>query len=147
MSEVRPWIGSYISLGQFTTLRELEIIDCSYNHGDPLFYFSLGQTKQLAPEEVEKTIWSSIDRAFAAPTTRDDDVAAYAATQIIAELFKGQGYDGIAYRSNFGEDGHNIALFDIDAAELINCQLHKVETIEMKFSVQDNMYFTTATAE
>ena len=144
MSEVRPWIGSLISVGQFETIRTLEIIDCSHNHGDPLFHFFLGREEPLAPGDIEKTVWSHIDRAFAAPRSRDDDVAAYAGTQIIAELFKSKGYDGVAYRSSFGEDGYNIALFDIGAAHLINCQLHKVDAVDMKFSIQDNMYFMKA---
>ena len=147
MSEVRPWIGSYVSLGQFEVIRQFEIIDCSHNHGDPPFHFSLGQPKRLTPEEVEKTVWSNIDRAFAQPISRHDEVAAYAGTQIIAELFKSAGYDGIAYRSNFGRDGHNVALFDIDAARLLNCQLHRVEAVDMKFSVQDNMYFMKDTID
>ena len=93
------------------------------------------------PEEIENAVWSYIDRAFAEPMTRSDDTADYAATQIIAELFKRAGVDGIAYKSNFGEDGYNIALFDIDAADLINCGLYKVDNIDMKFSEQDNPYF------
>lgn len=32
MSEVRPWVGSYVSVGQFKLLRDIEISDCSRNH-------------------------------------------------------------------------------------------------------------------
>ena len=141
VSEVRPWIGSYVSLGQFETVRRLTLIDCSHNHGDPLFHFFLGREKPLTTEEIEKTVWSNIDSAFAAPIARNDDIAAYAGTQIIAELIKSMGYDGVAYRSDFGKDGHNIALFDIDAARLINCQLYSVDTVSIGFSIHDNMYF------
>ena len=141
VSEVRPWIGSYVSLGQFETVRRLTVIDCSYNHGDPLFHFFVGREKPLTAEEIEKTVWSNIDSAFAAPIARDDDVAAYAGTQIIAELIKSMGYDGVAYRSNFGMNGHNIALFDIDVARLINCQLYRVDAVNIEFSIRDNMYF------
>ena len=117
------------------------MIDCSHNHGDPLFHLFLGRERPLTAEEIEKTVWSNIDSAFAAPIARDDDIAAYAGTQIIAELIKSMGYDGVAYRSNFGKDGHNIALFDIDAARLINCQLHRVDTVRIGFSIHDNMCF------
>ncbi len=68
-----------------------------------------------------------------------DNMADYAATQIIAELFKKANFDGIAYRSNFGENGHNIVLFDIDAAELINCRLHQVDAVNIEFSVASNL--------
>jgi hypothetical protein len=129
MSEVRPWIGSRISVGQFKLLRDIEIIDCSRRPSD--YPFHDGEPE---PEQREEVIWSCIDRAFAEPTTRNDDTGDYAATQIIAELFKDAGFGGVAYKSNFGKDGYNIALFDIGAAELINLQLHTVEAIGFKFS-------------
>lgn len=34
----------------------------------------------------------------------------------------------------------NVALFDIDAADLINCALYKVSNIDIKFSRHDNPY-------
>ena len=65
--------------------------------------------------------------------TVDDDVASYAATQIIAEFFRSEGFEGVAYESAFGK-GHNLALFDIDAAELRNCGLYKLSKIAFEFS-------------
>ena len=137
MTEVRPWTGSYISLAQFKLLRRLKIIDCSHNHGNSHIYYF----KEPSTEDIEKAVWTDIDRAFAAPMINSDNMDGYAATQTIAELFKKAGYDGIAYRSNFGENGHNIALFDIDAAELLNCGLHQVDAVKMKFSGADNPSF------
>ena len=133
MSEVRPWTGSYISLAQFKLLRRLEIIDCSHNQGHLIYL------EEPSPEDIEKAVWSHIDQAFASPMIDSDNMADYAATQIIAELFKRENFDGIAYRSNLGENGYNIALFDIDAAELINCRLHQVNAVKMKFSVASNL--------
>jgi hypothetical protein len=75
--------------------------------------------------------------------TRSDDSADYVATQILAELFKKEGFEAIAYKSNFDEDGFNIALFDINAADLINCALYKVTDLDIKFSQQDNPYFVS----
>lgn len=40
----------------------------------------------------------------------------YVPTQIIAELIKSLGYDGIAYKSSLA-NGHNIALFDLESAK------------------------------
>ena len=81
-----------------------------------------------------------IDEAFARPVTPADDLADYAPTQIIAELFKVHGFDGIAYRSSLGP-GHNIALFDLDAANLTNCFLWQVEAVKFKFEEAANPYF------
>lgn len=140
VSEVRPWIGSYVSVGQFKILRDVELIDCSRGHESPPNYFLLGDP-QPTPTEIEKAVWFDIDRAFAEPMTRSDDSADYVATQILAELFKREGFGGIAYKSNFGEDGYNVALFEIDAADLMNCGLYKINNINIKFSEQDNPYF------
>jgi hypothetical protein len=63
-------------------------------------------------------------------------------TQVLAELFKTSGFDGIAYRSSLGP-GHNIALFDVNAAELVNCFLFKVENLKFEFQEAANPYFMT----
>jgi hypothetical protein len=142
MSEVRPWVGSYVSVGQFKILRDQQLIDCSRTHkaGSFLLSFPFGE-REPEPSDIEKAVWSDIDRTFAEPMTRSDDSADYVATQILAELFKKEGFDGIVYKSNFGEEGYNIALFDITAADLINCAIHQVDSIEFKFSQEDNPYF------
>lgn len=144
-AEVRPWIGSYISVAQFETNHNLQIVDCSHNQSDPSYYFRLPfeGTPKLSEEEIENTVWSNIDKSFAKPVGRSDDIAAYVPTQIIAELFRSEGYDGLAYRSRFGDGGYNIALFDIDAAHLLNCQLLLVDSVKIKLSIQDNHYFVT----
>jgi hypothetical protein len=72
--------------------------------------------------------------------TRSDDQADYAPTQILAELFKKAGADGVVYKSNFGEDGFNIALFDPEAADLINCGLFVVESMKLAFAEADQFY-------
>ncbi|WP_432289634.1 RES family NAD+ phosphorylase (plasmid) [Aminobacter sp. BA135] len=139
MSEVRPWIGAHVSVAQLRTLRKLSIVDCSVNHKrTPLFL------EEPPPEKREEAVWSHIDRAFAEPATRSDDTADYAVTQVLAELFKAEGYDGIAYKSTFGEDGYNIAFFDITIAELLNCALFKVKNMEIEFDEDANPYFVTS---
>ena len=42
---------------------------------------------------------------------------------------------GIAYRSSFSS-GHNIALFERDAAEVLNCTLYYVDGVELTYSRQ-----------
>jgi hypothetical protein len=138
ISEVRPWIGSYLSVGQFQLLKPIEIIDCSRYHSDTKFYF-----KEPSKEEIEKAVWTAIDCAFSTPMMRSDDVADYVPTQIIAEAFKKAGLGGIAYKSNFGANGFNVALFDPQAADLINCNLYRIDDIKFSFSEHDNRYFVS----
>jgi hypothetical protein len=134
LAEVRPWKGSLISIGLFQILRELRIVNCTTDDHQ-IFYIEGEPT----PEEREKAVWVAIDRAFSRPVTSSDDVADYVPTQILAELFKTEGYDGVAYRSSLGP-GHNIALFDLDMADLIGCLLFEVKGISFKFEQAGTSY-------
>ena len=134
MSEVRPWLGSFVTCAHFKTLRALRIIDLSVHHGrSPKLYLR----EPDAPQR-ERSVWTQIDQAFSEPTTTADDAADYVPTQVIAELFKNEGCDGIAYKSAFGDNGYNVALFDPAAAELTNCTLYEVKSLDFVFEQADN---------
>lgn len=64
-------------------------------------------------------------------------------TQIIAEALRLQDYDGVAYKSGYGENGFNIALFDVSAAELRSCGLHRVDKMSISLTMEGNPYFVT----
>ena len=137
MSEVRPWLGSLVSCAHFKTSRPLTIVDFSvYHNTSSMFYFS-----EPDPSEREMALWAQIDQAFSKPTTSSENTADYAPTQVIAELFKNDGCDGIAYKSAFGEDGFNIALFEPADAELTYCCLHEVKTLAFSFEQADDPYW------
>ena len=88
-----------------------------------------------APER-ERAVWRDIDRAFSRPVAVADDVAGYAPTQIMAEVFRQRGFDGVAYRSSLGPP-HNIALFDLDAADICNCSLGEIHGLKALLSKID----------
>lgn len=131
MAEVRPWIGSFISLARFILSSDQNIIDCSdfYN----ITPIPVLLNFNLTANQKENNVWNDINRAFSMPVTNSDDTADYAPTQIIAELFKEQGYDGVAYKSALG-GGLNLVLFDIDSAYVAEVMLYKVENISFKFA-------------
>ncbi len=138
VSEQRPWVGSYVSLGLFATTRELKLVDFTKSYkSQPLFL------KEPSKRQKELAVWSHIDRAFAEPTMRSDDAADYAETQIIAEMFKNAGFDGVAYKSNFGKDAYNVALFDLAAADLEMCRLVRVTGITFRFTDEDSPYYVS----
>ena len=140
ISEVRPWVGSLVSCAQFKSTRALKIMDLSIYHSKGIkFYFS-----EPDDSERDKVVWTHIDQAFSEPTTSGDDTAEYVPTQVIAELFKNNGFDGIAYKSVFGDDGYNLALFDLADAELTNCCLYQVKDIDLSFKQIDNPYWVEA---
>lgn len=135
MAEIRPWIGSYISVGQFKLLKNIVLVDCSLKHGRGIFYLEEPDSKQK-----EAAVWAGIENAFSEPVNINDTVAEYVPTQIIAELFKSNGYDGIYYKSLLGK-GYNVVLFDINAADLINCFLFEAKKVSFTFKETAAPYF------
>ncbi len=136
IQEVRPWIGSLISVAEFQIVKDLKIIDCSKNihkldgiGSDSLFpNVDDWENGKLSNGEIVKHVWSWIDRAFSMPVEPSDDEADYVPTQILAELFKSNYFDGIIYNSVFAE-GKNLILFDISNAKPSNCKLYRVTNI------------------
>jgi len=136
LGEVRPWVGSLISVGAFKTLRELKVVNCAV-HKKPNTRILL---KEPPPAERELLVWADIDRAFSEPVTPNDKTADYVPTQIIAELFKVAGFDGVAYNSAFGK-GVNVALFDVAAVELLSCHLYEAKSLTFEFKETANAYY------
>ena len=140
MTEVRPWIGSDLTVAQFKVVRDLKLVDCRGDLDPPKIYFCR-KTEEDA-EERERNVWFHINQAFSTPVTRTDDVADYAPTQVLAEAFKSNGFDGMAYGSMLGKGkGINIALFDLSAAEIVTTQLYHVEEVIPKFSTGSEEHY------
>jgi len=68
----------------------------------------------------------------------DDNGGDYIPTQIIAEMFKREGFAGIVYKSLLFEDGFNIALFNLDDASVVNCALYKAASISFDLDLMEN---------
>ncbi len=137
IAEVRPWIGSLVSVSYFKTLRPLRIVNCR-DDSNRLHIYLEGEP---SAEKREAAIWSDIARAFRMPVQRTDDRAGYAPTQIIVERFQELDYDGVIYGSAFGPKGSNLVLFDVDAAEIVATELHEIEQIELKTREAASPYF------
>lgn len=129
----------------------MKAIDLSRGHGKS----SLSEIKlsHLLGDEVPdaetktKAVWIEIDNAFSRPVTLSDDAADYVPTQILAELFRSEGYDAVIYKSQFGEKGYNIALFDPDAAEPVSCAPYQVKKITVEAEQFGNRWFRRKPAD
>lgn len=132
MAEIRPWLDEDISVARFKTVKDLRLINCAVHPPNGLtIYF-----EEPDEQKREKAVWEEIDRAFSRPVTVSDTSSDYVPTQIIAELFKRNGFDGVIYRSSLsrGSNEYNVALFDVDAATMMHCYLSSVEQIRHSFS-------------
>jgi len=127
VAEVRPWLGSHVSLGRFEVSKNVNVIKCSASYRSAHSYIEEPED----PAQRERAVWSDIDNAFAEPVTREDDLADYVPTQILAEVFKSGGYDGVMYRSNFAQ-ADNVVLFDLGCARITCCTVVKVTSINVE---------------
>jgi RES domain-containing protein len=138
MAEVRPWLGSYVSLAQFKVMRDCEIVDCSMDKKRGLFDRDI---ELEDPARMEAAVWGDIAEAFSRPLAVHEPHIEYVPTQVLAEAFRRRGYDGIVYKSLLNRGGLNIALFDLDAADLMNCALYETRSVSFDFDQIDNPYF------
>lgn len=145
VSEIRPWIGASVSVSKFKIKRDLKALDLSREHGNPgIGKLTIAQLQGAAPVDAAKkqeAIWADIDNAFSTPVSRDESEIEYAPTQILAEAFSTAGYDAIAYRSNFGNPGFNVMLFDVNDAEILNGRPYKVSKVEISIEPIGNCWF------
>jgi len=128
LAEVRPWIGEIVSVARLRTTKELRFINCTIDVHRHVFY-----CKEPDERERERAVWQDIDRAFSRPVTSDDDTADYAPTQVLAETFREGGFDGVGYRSSLG-DGHNLAIFDLNAADIVECSVRQISDIKFQYT-------------
>lgn len=143
MSEVRPWKNQPVSLAKFHVTKDLNIVDFHQSGLDgtiadlnKLYPFESFIRKGVIPDsEQEDRAWAWIDYAFSEPVSQLDDPLEYIPTQVIAEFFKTEGYDGIKYRSSVAS-GYNIALFDVNAAKAIETKLYYTNDICYRFSIR-----------
>jgi hypothetical protein len=126
IKEMRPWIGSYVSVAAFKIKKDLRIVDFFQTYGGIYQTILFGlKRKKMTSREFDDYVWHSIGEAFCRPVTISDDPLGYLPTQIIAELIQSLGYDGLAYRSStepefYGpkDAGANLALFDVGAVAM-----------------------------
>lgn len=107
VSEVRPWKGSIVSVGEFKTTKELIVTDLSV-HGAHL----KGGMSKDPINDFSKMLISGIVVAkyFSAPA-HDHDQLAYLPSQYISERIKDKGIQAIMYPSVLDASGKNIAFF------------------------------------
>jgi len=63
LTEVRPWLGSLISIAQFETVRELVIVDFSTDERPRR------KNRRIPPDQWDIAVWYAIDQAFRKPVT------------------------------------------------------------------------------
>lgn len=151
VAEVRPWIGSEVTIGFFKILSDLRIVDASDDK--PKSVFSLYKFVKIGKEdfdirkkpnhsytsaEKEEYVWGDINSAFSKPISPNDSPLKYLPTQYLSEKLKTEGYDGVAYRSSLSQEGYNIALFDPQKAKCVSCRMYEIKRVKYGFEESGN---------
>jgi hypothetical protein len=147
ISEMRPWVGSFLTLAQFKTTRILKMVDCSENTIQsfalqPHNFEESDKTEEVDPSTKEKGVWGGIGYAFSRPVTHEEPHLDYVPTQFLAEAFRGGGYDGIIYRSLLDKEGRNIALFDLSSATVVSRCLYRTKQVTVTCVKQESEHST-----
>lgn len=78
---------------------------------------------------------------FSEPVERGDESLDDIPTQILAETFRSLGFDGVGYKSSYGEKGFNGALFDLAGADLVTRCLHRVKDVSVTITQEEERYW------
>jgi len=100
-AEVRPHPGHLVSVVPFTAVRRLQLINFSCD------------IARFCSSETDLNLFHllhSIDRQLKTPVVPEARQR-YSVTQLVADVIRRQGYDGLMYGSSVGA-GENICLFD-----------------------------------
>lgn len=126
VSEVRPWVGCDITVGEFVLSTDCEFINFSKK-----YMVNIPEGEEY---EVHEFTWRElITWMFSAPFDPRDDTA-YIPTQYIAERIKGAGFDGIIYDSALSADGYNVTLFNAISAKGMRREKACVTDVEVRAS-------------
>ena len=73
IAECRPWVGAYVSVSQFKTKCDCNVVDCSADERDLMATFE----KSLSEEGRERAVWGEIAYAFSHPVRQSETSADY----------------------------------------------------------------------
>lgn len=132
-AETRPHAGSDITIAQMRVVRDLQLADCFSNR--PTSVFDAPFAREANPKLAN---WMDLQSHLGHPVNSEDNAIMYSAAQMIAEAFKSAGFDGIRYKSSLGE-GANIALFDLDAAEVTESRVVSVRGISYDIDAEPHI--------
>jgi hypothetical protein len=142
ISEVRPWPGKYVSCGTFGIKRNIRLIDFSLDKENSLiidFYNNLVISKNTI-----ENLWGELNAEFARPVDRNNDTAEYVTTQLVSEIVRSEGYDGIIYNSGYSNEnvkGCNIVIFDREILKLKMNKIYRIDNIKFNYSEVNNPHY------
>lgn len=125
--EVRARMFDHITVGKFTNVEDLTIVDLT----------NLDNITPFADEELDVSwyavnieIIKKIAYEISKPMRSFDNVLDYIPTQYVADYIKSLGYDGIKFKSTINKGGINYAFFDSTRLECIGFDTREIAGLE-----------------
>jgi hypothetical protein len=125
--EVNPWKGEKVSLARFRVRTKLKMVYFNFY----LKYYENQVYQVERKKDIDTQVWNKINIAFSKPVLDSDFNADYVPTQILAEIIKDEGFDGIMYTSQYGEY-YNYCLFNLLDAEFLDSEIVTIKNIKLQ---------------
>ncbi|QLY40728.1 RES family NAD+ phosphorylase [Hujiaoplasma nucleasis] len=139
LNEVRAWPGQEVSTCTFTSEKELRLVDLSKKRESGLASMVINIKKgKIMSKDSNDNLLGEINQAFTTPVRNSDDSSDYVVTQIISELIKTEGYDGIVYNSYFTKSGKNIVIFDSSNMIIKNGLVFRINAFNIEYEQISN---------
>lgn len=100
-AEIRPHPSHQLSVGQYRSLRPLKLADLEADIAD------------FAVSDAELDLYAFVyaaDQSMSLPAL-PGEAAGYSITQLIADVLRRRGFDGVAFKSSVAEGGRNLCIF------------------------------------
>ncbi len=133
IAEIRPHKGSLVSVSRATLQSSQQIIDLSKldTHLSP---FLVGDDR-LTELFLLRPFLDTLPKKYCTPIQPEDESINYLPTQYLCEFIKSMDYDGVKYHSSLHDSGDNIAFFSVDCCTFEAPSVHKVDQIQVSFSI------------
>jgi len=133
IAEIRPHKGAFVSVSQLSLRYPKHIIDFSKldTHLSP---FLVGDDR-LDKLFLLRPFLDSLPKKYCTPIQPEDESINYLPTQYLCEFIKSMGYDGVKYHSSLHDSGDNIAFFSVNCCEIGVPSVHKVDGIQVLYSI------------
>lgn len=124
--EVRPNIGSLVSVARIKILKSLRLFNLSAD------VVVADNSEELIQNVYNSTLFLYLNKIFSQPSSNKWD---YILSQYISEKVKNNGFDGIAYKSAVyaGKYNINYAIFNYDKCKVSSSKLYKINKINYDF--------------
>jgi hypothetical protein len=125
IGEVRPHPGHYVSVGEFTSQTEINLIDLRFI--DLVEYYKDSSKLNLFK------LFRDLSEELSLPILPDEQEN-YLVTQFISDIIRQLGYDGILFNSSLAQ-GHNLVVFNPKNFEYVDgsSRLLKITNIDFGF--------------